>query len=344
MPLTVDRLRSDGEAWDRFVRSSPDGTVFHLSAWKRIVTEVFHHTPHYLVAREGDRILGALPLFEVRGLLTGRVLVSTPYAAYGGLCGTDPAARNALLACAREMAEQQGSRYVELRNLFNPIPELLTRPFFVTFIKRIDPDPDANFTALSRKRRHMIRRGIREGLESRTGWEALAAFHELYVRNRRQLGSPPFSRRLFEAIRDEFGEEAGLLTIWQGRRMVAGVLSLYYGDQVIPYYGASLPIASPVAVNDFMYWELMRASCLEGYRVFDFGQSHAGSGTYDFKRHWGFEPTPIPYQYLSTGRDRAPNVDPSSLTLRVLKSAWRVLPLSVTRRVGPILTRRLPLH
>jgi hypothetical protein len=110
MLLTVDRLRDDGDAWDRFVRSSPDGTVFHLSAWKRIVTDVFRHTPHYLLAIEGDEIRGALPLFEVRGLLTGRVLISTPYAAYGGLCGTDPAARAALLARARELAEQPPGR------------------------------------------------------------------------------------------------------------------------------------------------------------------------------------------------------------------------------------------
>lgn len=342
MALTVDRLRADGDAWDRFVLSSPDGTVFHLSAWKRIVAEVFRHTPHYLVAIEDEEIRGVLPLFEVRGLLTGRVLVSTPYAAYGGLCGADPAARSALLDRAGELAAELGSRYVELRTRFDPIRGLPTRSSFVTFVKRIDPDPDANFAALSRKRRHMIRRGIRDGLEGRTGWEPLADFHDLYARNRRRLGSPPFPRRLFERIRDELGERAGLLTIWRGRRMVAGVLSLYYRDQVIPYYGASRP--GTVAVNDFMYWELMRAACLEGRRVFDFGQSHAGSGTYDFKRHWGFEPVPVPYQYLSATRDRVPDLDPSSATLRALRKAWRFLPLAVTRRVGPFLIRRLPLH
>jgi len=103
MALTA-RMLSDRpeelQAWDRFVDASPDGTIFHLLAWKRVVEETFHHTPRYLVAADQDEIKGILPLFEVRGLLTGRVLVSTPYAVYGGLCGTDQGATDALVAAS----------------------------------------------------------------------------------------------------------------------------------------------------------------------------------------------------------------------------------------------------
>ena len=344
MRVTIERLDAEETGWDEFVRSSPHGTVFHLSAWMRVVAHVFGHTPHYLMARTGHEIQGVLPLFEVRGLLTGHVLMSTPYAAYGGLCGTQPAARDALLARAGQLAKERSARYVELRQRFDPVPELVTRQFFVTFIKLLDPDPEANFASLPRKRRAMIRQGWKNGLESRRGWEALTTFHDLYTRNRRRLGSPPFPLRLFRAIRDFFGEETGLLTIWHADRMVAGVLSFYYGDQVIPYYGASLPGASRLAVNDYMYWELMRESCLDGRRQFDFGQSHKGSGTYEYKRHWGFKPTPVPYQYLSGEGRRFPTGGGSSPYLRHLTHAWRLLPLSITRRAGPFLIRRLPLH
>jgi hypothetical protein len=37
--LATNSLEGEG-AWDRFVGSSPNGTVFHLSAWKRVVEEV----------------------------------------------------------------------------------------------------------------------------------------------------------------------------------------------------------------------------------------------------------------------------------------------------------------
>jgi hypothetical protein len=37
--LEVGSLKREG-AWDRFVGSSPNGTAFHLPAWKRVVEEV----------------------------------------------------------------------------------------------------------------------------------------------------------------------------------------------------------------------------------------------------------------------------------------------------------------
>ena len=66
----------------------------------------------------------------------------------------------------------------------------------------------------------------------------------------------------------------------------------------MPYYGAALPSAFALAPNDFMYWEVMREACLAGYRLFDFGRSRVGSGSFAFKRHWGFEAQPLAYQYV----------------------------------------------
>ena len=104
---------SDEAAWDRFVTSSDDGTVFHLLAWRRVVHEVFRHAPHYLLATDGQDIQGVLPLFEVRGILTGRVLVSTPYSVYGGLCTASPDAARVLHFQLAETYAMQG--YLDLQ-------------------------------------------------------------------------------------------------------------------------------------------------------------------------------------------------------------------------------------
>lgn len=347
MPPEITRLSEhsfcDESVWDHFVRSSPGGTVFHLSAWKRAVQEVFRHTPHYLLVSEGDEIRAVLPLFEVRGLLSGHVLISVPYGVYGGLCGTDPMARKALLEEARRLALGLGVRHVELRHLDNLVPDLPTKSLYATFCRTLSADPEETFAAIPRKQRRMVRQGIKHGLEARQGWEALAEFYKIFVVSRRRLGSPPFPRRLFEAVRDHFGKEAQLLTIWHAGKMVAGVISFFYEDRVMPYYGAALPEAFSLAVNDFMYWELMRQSCLAGYRVFDFGRSREGSGSYDFKRHWGFEPRLLAYQYLLMNESTIPNISPSNSRLRPFIEAWKRLPLSVTAWLGPTLTRRLPL-
>jgi FemAB-related protein (PEP-CTERM system-associated) len=346
MALTA-RVLSDRpeelQAWDRFVDASPDGTIFHLLAWKRVVEETFHHTPRYLLAADRDEIKGILPLFEVRGLLTGRVLVSTPYAVYGGLCGTDQGATDALVAASRGLVEERRARYVELRHLGAPCQGLPTKELYSTFIRPLDPDPEANFAAVPRRQRRMVRQGAKHGLSAREGWEFLREFYEIFLISRRHLGSPPFPLRLFESIRDHFGKQAQLLTVWHEERPVAGVISFYYKGQVMPYYGAAMPSAFALAANDFMYWEIMREASIAGYRSFDFGRSRVGSGSFDFKRHWGFEPQPLAYQFVLRGNNAIPNISPSNPKLQLFIRSWKKLPIGLSRRLGPPLTRWLPL-
>src|SRR2546430_13217378 len=86
MSLEILPLAGEGIEWDAFVRSTSGGSPFHLLAWKRAVEQSFGHRPHYLMAVGDHGIEGVLPLFEVRGLLGGRGLISVPYAVYGGIC------------------------------------------------------------------------------------------------------------------------------------------------------------------------------------------------------------------------------------------------------------------
>jgi hypothetical protein len=78
-----------------------------------------------------------------------------------------------------------------------------------------------------------------------------------------------------------------------------------------------------------------------GYQIFDFGRSREGTGPYHFKRHWGFEPEALPYQYILQ-RGSIPNLSPSNPRMRLAIAAWKRLPLAVTKTLGPRLTRYLP--
>ena len=140
--LEVVRLSAgdqDAKAWDSFVEASPSGTIFHQTAWMRVVEDAFRHKPRYLFAAAAGEIRGVLPLFEVRGWLSGRVFTSVPYAVYGGLCASDPAARRLLLEDARRMAEQEGMRHVELRHIHEPEAGLPTKELYSYFERALDP-------------------------------------------------------------------------------------------------------------------------------------------------------------------------------------------------------------
>jgi FemAB-related protein (PEP-CTERM system-associated) len=342
--MTVDVSTLDAETveWDAFVRTSSEGTPFHLTAWKRAIERTFGLRAHYLIARTGGTIQGVLPLFEVRGLLGGRALISVPYAVYGGICAESHPVRRALAEAARELAQRCRAGYVELRQKRDQGLGLPTKSLYVTFARAISMDEEENARAIPRKQRRMTRQGPKYGLRSTVGDEYLDRVYDIYARSVRNLGSPVFPRRLFHAVAEEFGKECEVLAICHEERVVAGVVSLLYEDQVLPYYGADLRERQLPGAADFMYWELMCHAARSGYRVFDFGRSREGTGPCEFKRHWGFEPVPLPYQYIMLRGDRLPELSPSNPRLRIATEAWKRLPLAVTNVVGPLITRYLP--
>jgi len=342
MSLTIDELGRETAEWDAFVRASTDGSPFHLTAWRQAIERSFGHRPRYLVARRAGTIVGVLPLFEVRSPFGSRALVSIPYAVYGGICADSDDARHALLDAATVLGRRLGAAYVELRHRRDQGLRLPTKTLYVTFTRAISDDEAANARALPGKQRRMTRQGIKHGLRAEIGRDHLDAFYDIYAESVRNLGSPVFPRRLFRALLDAFDKECQILTVWRDDRMLAGVLTLFYEDQVLPYYGGARRDALAYATNDFMYWELMCHAARTGYRIFDFGRSRQGTGAYDFKRHWGFEPAPLPYQYVLLRRRHLPNVSPSNPRLQLAVEAWKRLPLAMTRLIGPALTRYLP--
>jgi FemAB-related protein (PEP-CTERM system-associated) len=340
--MDIRRLTTETVDWDSFVRSTPGGSPFHLLAWKRAVEATFSHRPHYLMAVRGGGLEGVLPLFEVRGLMGGRGLVSVPYGVYGGICASTTPARHALVEAARELASRVKADYVELRHRQGQEVDLPTKSLYVTFARAISSRDEDNLNAIPRKQRRMTRQGAKHGLVAEFGLRHLDAFWNVYARSVHALGSPVFPRPLFHSIAREFGKECELLTIWKDGRIVSGVLTLYFDDQVLPYYGGAVEEALPYAVNDFMYWELMCHVARTGYRTFDFGRSREGTGAYNFKRHWGFEPVALPYQYILDGGRAMPNLSPSNPKMRLAVDTWKRLPLPLTKLVGPLVTRYLP--
>jgi FemAB-related protein (PEP-CTERM system-associated) len=340
--MEIVELRTETIEWDAFVRTVDEGTPFHLTAWKRAVEHAFGLRAHYLMAREGSTIQGVLPLFECRGLLGGRALISVPYAVYGGICATSMQARRALMEAAITLGRRCGAGYVELRQKRDQGLGLPTKSLYYTFARSISKDDEENAAAIPRKQRRMTRQGAKFGLRAEIGRDHVDAFYEIYAHSLHNLGSPVFPRKLLAGVHEAFDKECQLLTVWKDDRMVAGVMTLFYEDQALPYYGGAYRDTFAYAVNDFMYWELMRYAARTGYRVFDFGRSREGTGPYDFKRHWGFEPVPLPYQYILLRGQALPDLSPSNPKFSLAQRVWRRLPLPVTKVVGPRVTRYLP--
>jgi FemAB-related protein (PEP-CTERM system-associated) len=332
---------ADLERWEAFVERCPDATFFHRAGWKEVIETVFGHRTHYLLAERAASIIGVLPLAEVKSLLFGHALVSLPFCVYGGVAATDPAAVPALHAAARDLAVRLGVDHLELRNRIAREPAWPRQDLYVTFRKAIAPDVEANMVAIPRKQRAMVRKGIERGLRSEVD-PSVDRFFRLYADNVHRHGTPPLPKRYFEALRRVFGRDVEVLTVLEPRGgPVSSVLTFYFRDEVLPYYAGDLDGARELAANDFKYWELMRRACERGCRVFDYGRSKRDTGSFDFKKNWGFEPQPLHYEYCLLRREAIPQNNPSNPKYRAFIGLWRRLPRAVTNVIGPAIVRDL---
>ena len=332
---------SDRERWDRFVFACPDASFFHRIGWREIFEDVLRHRTHYLLAERGEQIVGVLPLVQLKSLLFGHSLVSLPFAVYGGVAATDPQARTALHRLAIELARELGAEHLELRNVTPAEPEWPRQELYVTFRKALLPDVEANLLAIPRKQRAMVRKGIQRELRSEIDI-GVERFFELYADNQHRHGTPPHSIRYFQALKRVFGDDCEMMSVLSPQgKAVSGVLSFYFRDEVLPYYAGDFADARELAANDFKYWELMRRACERGLRVFDYGRSKRDSGSFAFKKNWGFEPAPLHYEYQLFKREAVPQNNPSNPKYQRAIEIWRKLPRGVVNAVGPVLARHL---
>jgi FemAB-related protein (PEP-CTERM system-associated) len=254
---------------------------------------------------------------------------------------------------AVEIATNSHADYLEIRGnpygteYFAPAAASFPGSFkqkdlYFTFIGEIDPNEEVNLSRIPRKQRRMIRQAQKFGLRSVIDNSRLREFYEVYAESVRNLGTPVYAYHYFQHLLDTFGEQCKVLLVEYQGKVVASVLSFLFKDQVLPYYGGALKEYFHLAPNDFMYWELMSFAAANGIRTFDFGRSKAGTGPYNFKRHWGFEPCPLPYWYYPVAGKPIPDTSPLNPKLQWAIRIWRNLPLRVTMALGPHIVRHIP--
>jgi FemAB-related protein (PEP-CTERM system-associated) len=343
--LRIERLAASDAAasvrWDDFVQACPQATFFHRAGWQRVLGQVFRHETHFLYAEADGRIQGVLPLARVRSWLFGHALVGLPFAVYGGVAATDPQVTLALEAEAQKLARRLGVDHLELRHTTRRHEDWPSQDLYVTFRKSILPDVEDNLLAIPRKQRAMVRKGMKNGLACAMDGDT-RRFFALYADNVHRHGTPALPLAYFEALRREFGADCEILTVTgPGGGALSSVMSFYFRDEVLPYYAGDDESARDLAANDFKYWELMRRACVRGIKVFDYGRSKQGTGSYAFKRNWGFEPQPLHYEFCLYKRDAVPQNNPSNAKYRFLIEAWRRLPIGLANRVGPLVVRSL---
>ncbi len=331
---------ASSQRWDDYVMTSADATFFHLSAWKQVIERSFEHKTYYYYAEQSGEITGILPLTHIKSMLFGNTLVSNGFCVYGGIVSSNPEAFAALSQQAQQLANELGVDSLELRHRTQHFPDWPHKQLYVTFRKQLDADVESNMNAIPRKQRAMVRAGIKAGLSSVIE-DNVERFYQAYSESVRNLGTPVFPKKYFLILKEAFAENCEILTIELEGKLVASVMNFYFKDEVLPYYGGGVDAARDLKANDFMYWEVMRRAVEKGYKIFDYGRSKIDTGSYRFKKHWGFEPEALFYEVKLIKAQEIPEINPLNPKYSLFIAGWKKLPLPVSQLIGPWLAKDL---
>jgi FemAB-related protein (PEP-CTERM system-associated) len=248
----------------------------------------------------------------------------------------------ALAAHAADLARDSGADLLELRSR-RPLELGLAvsrRKITVTLSLPLEGS-ELLWESLKAKVRSQVRRPGKEGVEARFGHDTATDFYTVFARNMRDLGTPVMPRTFFEGIADVFGEDVWFGCAYLGGRPVAAGAGFRWDDEFEMTWASSLKECNRIAANMLLYWSFMERCVEQGMKTFNFGRCTPGSGTHRFKQQWGGADEQLWwYQWSPKGIVTTPSAENGAygLTRRV----WRVLPVGLTRLLGPAIVSRIP--
>lgn len=343
---SVTVRNAPGRDWDPFVTDASDSSLYHLSGWTELATEIFGHRAYFVEARDrSGRLAGVLPVVQQRSLLLGNFATSVAFFNYGGPVSADQDVAHRLMLRASQEAEAHGCRYLEFRDTQDRPGGWAMRTDKITLQLALPTSFEALSKGLGSKLRSQVKRAEREGVSRRSGTRELVNdFYTVFAETMRDLGTPVYPRRFFEAILNRYEPRCQLVVIdWQGRPAAAAFL-VFWRDRAEVPWAACRAKAKPLGLNMKLYWELLSIAVDRGCKTFDFGRSTVDSGTYRFKRQWGAQPVPL--RWYRWERNRGPEAsatgDERGKTLQIATALWQRLPLGVANTLGPLVSGSLP--
>ncbi len=351
MMRTIDPIAD--KRWDDFVMKHPQGTIFHHSAWARVLVDRYKCSPtYYVVEDEHGEIAAGIPFIRIQSRLAGRRLACLPCSEYCYPLAYSPEAVVQLLATAKDEVDCGHTSFLEIRGWKDAITpgelELVESPLYLRHVTALNDDLERLRAGLEKN--HHLKRNLKKAEESGVtireadSEDDLRQFYRLSVTTRRRLNMLPWPYPFIKSIyRHVVAPGHGFLLLAElDGKAIAGSLYLCFKDSVLLKINASDKDYSQYRANYLITWRAMERACRGGYKRFDFGISDPdNSGLIAFKRQWGSDEMPLPYYYYSVaGHSRLmPKVNPAYRP--VYTAANKLMPGFAAKLAAAILYRHM---
>jgi FemAB-related protein (PEP-CTERM system-associated) len=312
--------------------------------WLGVFHRSFRHRSFLVESRNDEgELTGHLPLCLVKSRLFGRFLVSLPYLNTAGVSTPDSLVATQLIERCADLADELDVQHLELRH-----NNEIKSPIFndrlddkVQMRLRLPAEACELWDRLKPKVRNQVRKGAKHDLRIEWGRENLVAdFYAVFSRNMRDLGTPVYSRLLFENIIDQF-PDAEFAVTYLGPKPIAAAYLNHTGDITSVPSASSLRDYKSTNANMWMYWELITRAIQRGALEFDFGRSTLNSGPHRFKKQWGAVPYATVWQ-IYRRKGNVQSARPTNPKYNLMIKTWRRLPLWLANGLGPHIVRGIP--
>jgi FemAB-related protein (PEP-CTERM system-associated) len=336
---------TDLPAWDAYVQDSVHGLPYHLSGWRDVLSKTYGYKTHFLMATEGERLMGVIPLFIVRSRLVG----SRAMTMLGGLCAEDDQVAQALIDQGIEIARQAAVGRLVLQDTRQAWPgNLHTTSEHVHWIVDIRMGSEVLWKELHKNIRRQVRIGRKNELRveiDRTG-DLVGDLYKVLSCFTHRVGTPLFGRNFLENVVQTFPGGFNIAVVYKEQKPVGAYFQLEMGNTVYGAWGATLHEYLRERATYLAYWEMLNDAAMSGFEFLDMGRSPADTSVSKFKRQWGGVSRPIHQQVAAVAEDQAIE----SVTERVQSNTmfklfvrlWPKLPVSVAQFLGPRLRRQAP--
>jgi lipid II:glycine glycyltransferase (peptidoglycan interpeptide bridge formation enzyme) len=333
--------------WDEFLQRHPRSSLFHSSAWLNALRKTYgYDAVAYTSSRAESPLENAIVFCRVKSWLTGRRLVSLPFADYCEPLVDSEEDANVLAATLEDEVVREGWDYVEIRPL-EPLafPTSLHCTTVTYSVHKLDlrPGLDVLFENLHRSStQRKIRRAEREGLSYREGStrEFLDHFYRLFTMTRRRHMLPPQPKAWFANLMECFGQALRIRLACRNDQPVAAIITITHKDTLSYKYGACDARFNNLGCMHLLFWRAIQDAKQNGLCFLDFGRTNAGQhGLVTFKNRWGASQSVLTYSRYGISKCSTHYFDLSMARWKSKTAKYVVsrLPSSIVSKIGQML-------
>lgn len=327
------------QQWDLFVEKHPQGKIYHLSGWKKVLEESFSHIKGQILAiwdEQTNEIVAGLPVYYVSSMVTGKRLVSAPFANYCDILAGNARDSMQLTDYLVEMCRHWGPSHIELKtkqnNGYFKNSSFKGSAEYLHHFLPLDRHPDVLFKKFHKKAvQRSILKAVANDLGIRRGenLKHLSAFYRIYSKARKRIGLPAMPYRFFSGLWEVFHDAKRLDVILctVNGSVIGGSLLLKFKDAVFIEFGHDVYAYRRLCVNHLLDWHAIELAYREGYKTISFGRTSCDNqGLITYKERWGTTTENLfTYVYPGAAHDKSSKKE-ASWQYRIVRQMCRRSP------------------